>query len=104
MHPASVIVYVYAVLVGLGGFAGYAKAKSLPSLIGGEVGLVALVLAGYGLSRGQSWGLPLALVLILGLGVFFAARYARTRAVMPGGLMAILSLLALAGVLLTRTR
>ena len=104
MHIAFVIVYVYAALVSLGGFVGYAKAKSLPSLIGGEVGFIALVLAGYGLSRGQAWGLPLALVLILGLGVFFAVRYARTRAVMPGGLMAVLSLLALAGVLLTRTR
>ena len=102
MHPAALIVYVYAALVSLGGFAGYAKAKSLPSLIGGEVGFVALVIAGYGLTRGAAWGLPLALILILGLGAFFAARYARTRALMPGGLMAALSLLALAGVLLTR--
>ena len=104
MNTSALIVYVYAALVSLGGFAGYARAKSLPSLIGGEVGFVALVIAGYGLSRAQPWGVPLALVLILALGVFFAARYARTRAVMPGGLMAVLSLLALIGVLLTRTR
>lgn len=98
--PAS-IVTVYAILVLVGGVFGYVKAKSLPSLIAGILGGLALLAAGWGVERGQSWGLPLALVLILALMVFFAARYARTRALMPGGLMAILSLLALVGVWLT---
>ena len=104
MNTSALIVYVYAALVSVGGLLGYVKAKSLPSLIAGEAGFLALVAAGYGVGHGRSWGLPLALALILGLLVFFAVRYARTRAFMPGGLMAILSLLTLVGVLLTRGR
>ena len=98
MNTPALIVIVYAVLVSLGGVAGYVKAKSLPSLIAGSLGGLALLAAGWGISRGQVWGLQAALVLILGLMVFFAVRYLRTRAFMPGGLMAILSLLALVGV------
>jgi len=98
MNTPTLIVTAYAVLVSLGGVLGFVKAKSLPSLIGGEVGFVALAVAAYGLYRGQVWGLQAALVLILALMVFFAVRYVRTRAFMPGGLMAILSLLALVGV------
>lgn len=95
MNTTALIVIVYAVLVSLGGVLGFVKAKSLPSLIGGEVGFAALAVAAYGLYRGQVWGLQAALVLILALMIFFAVRYVRTRAFMPGGLMAILSLLAL---------
>jgi len=40
-------------------------------------------------------GLPVALALTLALLVFFVLRFVRTRAFMPGGLMAILSLFAL---------
>lgn len=101
MNLAVLIVFVYAALVSLGGILGYVKAKSLPSLIGGEAGFVALLVAGFALRAGLLWGLPLALVLILGLLVFFAVRYVRTRSFMPGGLMTILSLLALVGVWLT---
>lgn len=101
MHLASSIVYVYAALVSLGGIMGFVKARSLPSLIAGEVGFLALLAAGYGLGSRQSWGLPLALALIFALLVFFSLRFVRTRLMMPGGLMAILSLLALLAVWLT---
>ncbi len=100
MNPAAIIVCVYAVLVSVGGIMGYVKARSLPSLLAGEVGFLALFAAGFGVAKGYSWGLPLALALIVGLLVFFVSRYVRTRAFMPGGLMSILSLLALLGVAL----
>lgn len=102
MNPTSIIVCVYAVLVIVGGVIGFVKAGSRPSLIAGILGGLALLTAGYGISRpGNVWGLPLALVLTTMLLVFFTVRYLRgaPRAFMPGGLMAILSLLALAGVL-----
>jgi len=98
MQTAPLIVYVYAVLVIIGGIIGFAKAGSCPSLIGGILGGLVLLMAGYGLSHVQAWGLPLALILIFALLVFFAVRYARTRTLMPAGLMVILSLLALVGV------
>ncbi len=98
MNMTSLIVIVYAVLVIAGGVIGFVKAGSRPSLIAGVLGGLALLTAGWGIRRGQVWGLQAALVLTLALLVFFTARYARTRAFMPGGLMAILSLLALVGV------
>lgn len=101
MHTASILVYVYAALVIFGGLFGFLKAKSLPSLIMGGVGGLALIAAGYALGHGLTWGLPLALVLSAALLIFFSLRYSRTRAFMPGGLMAILSLLTLIGVLAT---
>ena len=97
MNIASLIVLVYAVLVLVGGVFGYVKAASRPSLIGGAAGGLCLLVAAWGLARHQPWGLPVALALTLALLVFFALRFVRTRAFMPGGLMAVLSLLALLG-------
>lgn len=100
MNTPSLIVIVYGVLVIVGNVIGFVKAGSRPSLIAGVLGGLALLTAGWGISRGQVWGLQMALVLILGLLVFFSIRYPRSspRAFMPGGLMSILSLLALVGV------
>ncbi len=104
MQTAASVVSVYAVLVGMGGFAGYRAAKSLPSLIAGSVSFLVLLVAAHSMRTGQSWGLPAALALTLFLLVFFSLRYLKSspRAFMPGGLMAILSLLTLAGILLTK--
>ncbi len=101
MPTAAIIVYIYAILVMIGGTIGFLKAKSLPSLIMGEIAGLALIAAGYALGTGLTWGLPLAILLSAFLLVFFSIRYFRTRAFMPGGLMAVLSLLALVGILLT---
>ena len=98
MNTPALIVIVYALLVMVGGVLGFVKAGSRPSLIAGLLGGLTLLTAGWGISQGWVWGLPMALAVMLGLLVFFAVRYARTRAFMPGGLMAILSLLALVGV------
>ena len=101
MNSTALIVYVYAVLVIFGGIFGFVKAGSRPSLIAGVLGGLLLLVCGYSISQGQAWGLSVALGLITVLLVFFIARYARTRAFMPGGLMAMLSFLALIGVWLT---
>ena len=97
MNTPALIVIVYAVLVIVGGVIGFVKAASRPSLIGGLVGGLGLLTTGWGISKAQAWGLPAALALTLALLVFFTVRYVRTRAFMPGGLMAILSLAALVG-------
>ena len=103
MDSPSLIVFVYAILVIFGGVFGFVKAGSKPSLIAGVIGGLVLLAAGFGIGHAQAWGLPLALVLIFGLLVLFSLRYLRSspRQFMPGGLMAILSLLALVGVWLT---
>jgi len=104
MQTPSIIVYVYAALVGAGGLFGYLKAKSLPSLLAGEMSFLLLLAAGYALGTGKAWGLPLAIGLSLFLLVFFSLRYVKSspRAFMPSGLMAILSLLALLGAALAK--
>ena len=56
MQTPSIIVYVYAALVGAGGLFGYLKAKSLPSLLAGEMSFLLLLAAGYALGTGKAWG------------------------------------------------
>ena len=106
MSTPVLVVCVYAALVIAGGVLGFVKVSSRPSLIGGVAGGLALLLAAWGMSRRQEWGLPLAYVLIFALLVFFSVRYLRSspRAFMPGGLMGILSVLALLGVWLAHGR
>ncbi len=103
MH-ASIVITIYAVLVGGGGLAGYLRAKSAPSLILGGLSCLALLAAARAIQTEQAWGLPLALALTLFLLVFFSVRYFKSspRAFMPGGLIAVLSLLTLVGIVLTK--
>jgi uncharacterized membrane protein (UPF0136 family) len=85
------LLYIYGILLILGGVMGYVKAKSTPSLIAGVVcGLIAIFL-GYD----YTWhfapyaALALALVLIFLMG----RRYLRTRKPMPSLLIVVLSLI-----------
>jgi uncharacterized membrane protein (UPF0136 family) len=84
------LLYIYGILLIVGGLMGYVKAKSVPSAIAGLVcGLIALFL-GYD----YTWhfapyaALALALVLIFLMG----RRYLRTRKAMPALLIVVLSM------------
>jgi uncharacterized membrane protein (UPF0136 family) len=92
---------IYAVLLAIGGLIGYFKAGSRPSLIAGLLSSVAAFTA-LGLSMSDSrWGVPLGLVLSVVLFILFAYRYAaKTGKFMPSGLLAVLSLVVLAVMLL----
>ncbi len=94
----------YGFLVLVGGLMGFLKAKSTPSLVAG--GLFGALLVWLGatmlrtpvpatLSGPGAWVYFTAFAITLFLLVFFAARYVRTKAVMPAGLMVGLSLVAL---------
>ncbi len=106
MNLTALIVIVYALLVIVGGVLGFVKAGSKVSLIFATCYGLILLLVGYSLYYKEAGGPQLAMILIAVMLVFFSIRYARSspRAFMPGGLMAILSLLALAGVWLTAHR
>lgn len=84
---------VYAVLLIVGGFAGYAKAGSKQSLIAGVTcGIVALVcevLARYIPVAGLALGAAEAVFLV----AFFGSRFAKKRKFMPAGMMTIVSLI-----------
>jgi uncharacterized membrane protein (UPF0136 family) len=80
---------------------GFVKARSRPSLISGLVSAVAaLVAMGLSLS-GSPLGRPLGLLLAIVLFVFFGYRYAlRGRKFMPNGVMAVVSFLVIATLML----
>ncbi len=83
------LLYIYGILLILGGLMGYVKAKSLPSLIAGTVcGVIALLLGYY-----YTWKFApyAALLLSILLIVIMGRRFLRTRKVMPAGLVVVLS-------------
>ena len=92
---------IYALLLAIGGLIGYFKAGSRPSLIAGLLSSAAAFTA-LGLSIGDNrWGVPLGLVLSIVLFILFGYRYAaKTGKFMPSGLLAVLSLVVLAVMLL----
>lgn len=88
------VLVVYAVLLLVGGFIGYRKAGSRPSLIAGSIsGLVALLAAG--LMRADLRAVWLGIVLAAGMIVVFSIRFARTRKFMPSGMLGALSAIVL---------
>jgi len=92
---------LYALLLAAGGLIGYFKAGSRASLIAGTSSAVAALLALWLWSKNSPFGLPLGLVLSIVLFLLFAHRYAaKTRKFMPSGLLAVVSLIVLAMMLL----
>ncbi len=87
----AVIVCVYGALVLIGGVMGWAKAKSRPSLIAGLIGGLALLIAGGAISRGIAAGTYAALAIALLLAVVMGIRFAKTKKLMPAGLVTALS-------------
>lgn len=90
--------YVFGVLTIAGGVVGFVKAKSRASLIAGTVAGVLLLLSGYLVGTRGRDGLFLGLAVSLSLAARFVGAYARSRKVMPAGVMAALGVI---GVVLT---
>lgn len=87
---------VYGILALIGGIIGYIQASSKVSLFSGSISGLLLIFAAFFQLQGQTWGLIVAALVTAILVVFFAIRLAKTRKFMPGGLMTILGMLALA--------
>jgi uncharacterized membrane protein (UPF0136 family) len=94
-HFANTVLWVYIVLLLVGGLIGFFKAKSRVSLISSSVFAAVLVLTQTGIFK-PSVSLILVNVLLAALLVVFAIRLARTKKFMPSGLMLVLTILALA--------
>ncbi len=101
---AGYAILIYGVLVLLGGVLGYAKAQSKPSLISGVVFGVLLLVSGWLMLEARAWGWYLAIVLAGFLTAFFVVRFKNTRKFMPAGLMVVLSVAAIAVLLLNPLR
>ena len=100
-QPAAVhnftntVLWIYIVLLLVGGMIGFLKAASKVSLISSSVFAAVLVLTQTGIFK-PSVSLILVNVLLAALLVVFAIRLARTKKFMPSGLMLVLTILALA--------
>ena len=102
MTTGQIVLLAYAILMLGGGLMGY-RAGSRPSLVAGLASGV-LLLAAWQLSR--TWyevGLGLGALLALALSVVFGMRLAKTRKLMPSGMLLAVSLIALAVLIASAT-
>jgi uncharacterized membrane protein (UPF0136 family) len=93
---ASTVLWIYIVLLLVGGLIGFFKAKSRVSLISSSVFALLLVLTTLRGIFQPAFAQDLANVILAALLVVFAVRLARTKKFMPGGLMLVLTILTLA--------
>ncbi|MEB3358495.1 MAG: TMEM14 family protein [Synechococcales bacterium] len=85
----------YGILALAGGIWGYTRARSKPSLISGISSGLLLILGGLLAAAGIGWGQWLAVAVTALLIIVFAIRLAKTRKIMPAGVMIVAGGLAL---------
>ena len=91
MKTSAMIVFVYGLLVLVGGVMGYVKAKSLPSLISGILFGVLLLISGVGIQEGAKLSFAIALALTVVLMLIMGLRFVKSKKFMPAGLITLLS-------------
>jgi uncharacterized membrane protein (UPF0136 family) len=92
MRTTSWLVFIYSILILIGGIVGYFKGGSPASLLAGTLFGLLLLLSFAMIFRGKNRGVYLALILCLILDVFFTYRFMDKMKVFPSGVMSILSL------------
>ncbi|HLP77232.1 MAG TPA: TMEM14 family protein [Candidatus Paceibacterota bacterium] len=96
MHISpSTVLWIYIVLLVIGGLIGFLKAKSQVSLIMSVVFAALLVLTAVPNFLALNTARGLADVLMAALLVVFGMRLAKTKKFMPAGMMLIVTVLAL---------
>jgi uncharacterized membrane protein (UPF0136 family) len=90
------VLWIYVVLLLIGGLIGFFKAKSKVSLITSAVFAAILILTAVPGILDRSFARNLANVLMALLLVVFAIRLVKTKKFIPSGLMLLLTILALA--------
>lgn len=91
MKKKAVVIWIYALIVLIGGLIGYLTANSLPSLLASSVAALVLFICGFFMQKEQSWAYYAASLLVGGLLAFFAYRFFLTYKIMPAGVMVLLS-------------
>ena len=95
-HFANTVLWVYIVLLVVGGLIGFFKAKSKASLISSSVFAALLVLtAVHGIFEPR-FAMGLSNIIMAVVLVVFAIRLAKTKKFMPSGMLLIMTLAALA--------
>lgn len=85
----------FGIVTVAGGVMGFLKAKSKASLIAGSISGVLLLAAGLLARQGDKKGLILGLVVAIALLGRFGVVFAKTRAMVPAGIMALLSVIGI---------
>lgn len=96
MNIRAGIVFVYGILLLIGGAIGYLKAGSLVSLAMGSGFALVTIASAIAMRINHKLGHISALILSGILTLFFAFRFVKTENFMPSGLMAALSLIVVA--------
>ena len=97
MHNfANTVLWIYIVLLLVGGLIGFLKAKSKVSLVTSAVFAALLVLTTLRGIFQPAFARDLANILMALLIVVFAVRLAKTKKFMPSGLMLVVTIAALA--------
>jgi uncharacterized membrane protein (UPF0136 family) len=95
-HFANTVLWVYIVLLVVGGLIGFFKAKSKASLISSSIFAALLVLTAVRGLFEPRVALGLSNIIMAVVLVVFAIRLAKTKKFMPAGMLLIVTLVALA--------
>jgi uncharacterized membrane protein (UPF0136 family) len=95
-HFANTVLWIYIVLLEVGGLIGFLKARSQVSLIASTIFAALLVLTAVPGIFDRHDDLVLSNVIMAVILVVFAFRLAKTKKFMPSGMLLVLTLAALA--------
>jgi uncharacterized membrane protein (UPF0136 family) len=95
MEAAKIYFIIFGLLTIAGGIVGYVKAGSTASIIAGAITGVLLLVAAFLLPEHRVAGLATALIVSLLLAAYFIHKYLSTHAVMPAGMMSVLSVIGI---------
>jgi uncharacterized membrane protein (UPF0136 family) len=100
MEAAKIYFIIFGLLTIAGGVVGYVKADSVASIIAGSITGVLLLAAAFVMPEHRVAGLATALIVSLLLAAYFVGKYLSTGAVMPAGMMSVLSIIGIIAAIL----
>jgi uncharacterized membrane protein (UPF0136 family) len=95
MKVTATIVFVYGLLIAMGGMMGFIKSGSHASLISGGSFGIALLICAFFISKGKIAAQYFALILTFLLDGIFTYRFAKTLQFFPTGFLSLCSLAVL---------
>ena len=100
LHIAQIYYVIFALLTIAGGVMGFVSARSRASLIAGSVSGVLLLVASFLLNQQQVAALIIGLLVSVLLAGKFIPDFIHKKALVPGGMMSLLSIVGVAVTLL----